>query len=178
MRPKRQWLLLIIHLLLTTPFIFFMAYGFSCFQQTLSWARHLLSCPQQQKEAQLWKTCPMPIPSSRSPPGQCPSLLVPVWGFYVCALQDDGVSVWFVSCRMCAGCSIEVKYVFFLKGLSYATFKKNVLLSNVVKNCYSLKTVFYILNVPSMQFIPVMAKLNFQHHYSSHQCHIILQKSF
>ncbi len=29
-----------------------------------------------------------------------------------------------------------------------------------------------------MQIIPVMAKLNFQHHYSSLQCYMILQKSF
>ncbi len=122
-----------------------MAYGFSCFQQTLSWARHLLSCPQQQKEAQLWKTCPMPIPSSRSPPGQCPSLLVPVWGFYVCVLYR--MMEW--ACGLClAECVQDVllkwNMFFFLKGLSYATFKKNVLLSNVVKNCYSLKELFSI----------------------------------
>jgi len=29
-----------------------------------------------------------------------------------------------------------------------------------------------------MQFILVMAKMNFQHHYSSPECHMILQKSF
>ncbi len=29
-----------------------------------------------------------------------------------------------------------------------------------------------------MLFIPVMVKLNFQHHYSSLQCHMILKKSF
>jgi len=29
-----------------------------------------------------------------------------------------------------------------------------------------------------MLFILVMAKLNFQHHYSSLQCHLILQKLF
>jgi len=28
-----------------------------------------------------------------------------------------------------------------------------------------------------MYFIPVMAKLNLQHHYSSLQCHMIFQKS-
>jgi len=29
-----------------------------------------------------------------------------------------------------------------------------------------------------MKFSPVLAKLNFQHHYSSLQCHMILQKPF
>jgi len=29
-----------------------------------------------------------------------------------------------------------------------------------------------------MLFIPEIAKLNFQHHYSSLQCHMIHQKSF
>jgi len=29
-----------------------------------------------------------------------------------------------------------------------------------------------------MSFIPALAKLNFQHHYSSLQCHMILQKLF
>jgi len=36
--------------------------------------------------------------------------------------------------------------------------------------------IFFIL-VYFMLFIPVIAKLNFQHHYSSLQCHMILQKS-
>jgi len=34
------------------------------------------------------------------------------------------------------------------------------------------------LNVFKMVFIPMMAKLNFQHHYSCLQCHMILQKLF
>jgi len=29
-----------------------------------------------------------------------------------------------------------------------------------------------------MLFIPVLAKLNFKHHYSNIQCHMILQESF
>ncbi len=119
-RPKRLWLLLIIHHSLNYSFHLFYGLWFSCFQQTLSWARHLPSCPQQQKEAQLWKTCPMPIPSSRSLPGQWPSLLVPVWGFYVCVFYM--MMEWvcgFMSCRMCAECYIEVKYNVFLFKRSY-----------------------------------------------------------
>ncbi len=34
--------------------------------------------------------------------------------------------------------------------------------------------LIYFFNV----FIPVMTKLDLQHHYSSFQCHMILQKSF
>ncbi len=43
--------------------------------------------------------------------------------------------------------------------------------SNVVKYYYNLKRLFSILIFFKMQFIPVMAKLNFQHHYSSLNCH-------
>jgi len=42
----------------------------------------------------------------------------------------------------------------------------------------NLQKQFTILIYFKMLFIPVMAKLNFQHHYSSLQCHMILQKSF
>ncbi len=52
-------------------------------------------------------------------------------------------------------------------------YRKN---NNIVKY-YNNRKVFFILIHFKMQFIPVMAKLNFQHHYSNLQCHIILQKS-
>jgi len=43
----------------------------------------------------------------------------------------------------------------------------------VVLNCHSKMWVQSV-----KKNIPVMAKLKFQHHYSSLQCHMILQKSF
>jgi len=39
---------------------------------------------------------------------------------------------------------------------------------------YNCNLKFYF----KIQFIPVIAKLNVQHHYSSLQCHVIIQKSF
>jgi len=42
----------------------------------------------------------------------------------------------------------------------------------------SVKLLFYIVIYSKMSFIPVMSMLNFQNHYSSLQCHMILQKSF
>ncbi len=48
---------------------------------------------------------------------------------------------------------------------------------NIVKYLYNSKKLSFILIHFKMQFIPVMATLNFQHHYSSLQCHMILQKS-
>jgi len=50
--------------------------------------------------------------------------------------------------------------------------------SNIVKRYLKFKELFSIVIYLKIQlFIPVMAKLNFQHQYSSLQCHMILQKS-
>jgi len=50
--------------------------------------------------------------------------------------------------------------------------------SYIVIYYYNLKITILYFIIFFMYFIPVMAKLNFQHHYSSLQCHMILQKSF
>ncbi len=47
----------------------------------------------------------------------------------------------------------------------------------IIRN-YILHNTYFFFFGRSMPFIPVMAKLNFQQHYSSLQCHMILQKSF
>jgi len=49
--------------------------------------------------------------------------------------------------------------------------------SIIVKYYYNLKQLFSIL-IYFLKCHLFLAKLNFQHHYSSLQCHMILQKSF
>ncbi len=56
--------------------------------------------------------------------------------------------------------------------LSKRAFIKVVILWNIIIEITVLSLYF------KMKIIPVMAKLYFQHHYSSLQCYMILQKSF
>ncbi len=50
--------------------------------------------------------------------------------------------------------------------------------SYIVKSDFSLKITIFCLNVYLKCNLFLWLKLNFQHHYSSLQCHMIFQKSF
>jgi len=74
-------------------------------------------------------------------------------------------------------CNFKMARVFilcFLKVVSYAHQGCVYLIKN--KNC-KIKTVNLNLIDFKVQFILVIAKLNFLQHYSSLQCYMILQKS-
>ncbi len=64
--------------------------------------------------------------------------------------------------------------------LTKAAFIQQQKKSYIVKYNYNLKLyiIHFYLSVFFIKCIPVMAKLNFQHHYSSLQCLMILKKSF
>ncbi len=65
--------------------------------------------------------------------------------------------------------SINLYIIWFWKEIKYS---KN---SNIVKYYYNLKELFSFLIYFKIVFISVMIKLMFQQHYSSLQCHMILQ---
>ncbi len=76
-------------------------------------------------------------------------------------------------------CNVFKKFIMLTKAVSGCIFdkKQNKKKTNFVKYFCNLKVQFSILIYLNIIY-SCEAKLNFQHHYSSHQCHMILQKSF
>ncbi len=55
--------------------------------------------------------------------------------------------------------------------------KKNIK-NSIIENYYNFERIAFYLIYFKIQFIPVVAKVNFHDHYASLQCHMIFQKSF
>jgi len=79
-------------------------------------------------------------------------------------------------------CIIKAENIFVVRSFKSFFFKfTNTYLINIqlkFKYCKHIIIIFYSnLNMFKMLLIPVTSNLNFQHHYSSLRCHMILQKT-
>ncbi len=119
-RPKRLWLLLIIHHSLNYSFHLFYGLWFLLFSANLKLSQTSPELPPATEGGSAVKDLPnahsqQQVTTRSVTFSSCSCLRF----LCVCVLHDDGVSVWFVSCRMCAECYIEVKYNVFLFKRSY-----------------------------------------------------------